>query len=226
MAFSKKPKLCTNAPAGLQQINGLTDNLESLRTELETEHTGVFVEPEETVAQVEPGGFEPGFGTIDVDAAHPGAHDSPLIPRGAAYIQQTTDAGSATTVRMYFREGCIQSMQIVSTGVYFFPIDGFAAVWGRATPYGSDVVPALDVKVTTATPDDELGTGLIVRTYMKQTAGSGVIGLFAYHTGFYLLAYGRRTPATAAALTAPRPPSRFAAGPRGGPVRFPRPPRR
>jgi hypothetical protein len=192
MAFVKKPKLCQNAPAGYQQINGLVDNLDSLKTELELEHTGFDTASDLPFSTIDAGTFAGPESFGDSFAPVAGVHESPLIARGAAVVSVITTVTGPEAPQLYLREGCLQSFQVIDTGVLFFPVSGYARVWGRATPYGSTVTPPLDVRVNPSTPGDQFGTGLIVRTFKKQDNDYAEEEMLPMELGFYLLCYGRR----------------------------------
>jgi hypothetical protein len=192
MAFVKKPKLCQNAPAGYQQINGLVDNLDSLETEIELEHTGLDNTSDLPASTIDAGTFAGPESFSDSFAPIAGVHDSPLIPRGAAVVSVIITVTGPEAPQLYLREGCLQSLQVVDTGVLFFPVQGFASVWGKAVPYGSAVTPPLDVRVNPSAPGDQFGTGLIVRTFQLQDNDSVEEEMLPMELGFYLLCYGRR----------------------------------
>ena len=225
MAFTKQPKLCQDAPAGVETFNRLNDNLDSFVTDFTVAH--VPLENEEAAGA--------GVGLIDgstVDAA--GTHDHPLIPRGAAIVRQVTS--DPTLIETYGVQlisgfGCLATMDVLDVGHYFFPINGFVKVWGKGTIHPEAVSPILAgiAQRITVQPGIQSGTGatgLVVRTLRVQENDSGEDELLPFHTGFGLIAFGRRTVAPGSVGLAPPRRSRFAAGPRGGPVRFPRPPRR
>lgn len=231
MAFTKQPKLCQDAPAGVETFNRLNDNLDSLKTDFELEHLSLD-------AADQPGESGPPAGGVDGDdpiSAGAGAHDHPLIPRGFAYVRQvTTDPTLISTygVGLANSFGCLQLMTVLDVGVYFFPISGLSRAWGHATIHPEQVNPILagiaqQIRVQPSDPTGTGATGLVVRTLRLQENDSGEDELLPFHTGFNLVAYGRRgeLPTINQGIQPPRR-SRFAAGPRGGPVRFPRPPRR
>lgn len=192
MAFAKKPKLCVDGPAGFQQINGLADNLESLKDELELEHAELILETDGTVDIL---GGDLGFGGADIPASegilHPGAHNSALIPRGVAFVKAVVGANGIASLSLYAAAGCLTGFDAIDTGTYFFPVLGFSSVWGRVTPWGSAGTPVLDARVNAYVGDEILGTGLLVKTFMEQASGSGT-ALLAYDAGFYVVCFGRR----------------------------------
>lgn len=219
MPFTKVPKACTDAGVGLQSLNALSSNSASLKAELEVEHS-----PEQSLlpaAQAAQGAFEglPQFaGIASVDASFgAGAHDDIHVARGTAVVLQTSTDPSLVTafgVKLSSVSGALQSIQVISTGVYFFPMDGWAEVWGKATARmevltgsGIGLVP-VDARVY---PDV---SGLVVRTFRLQNPDAVNDIMYPFHTGFYLVAFGRRTAApTAPARLEPLRPSRFARGP-------------
>jgi hypothetical protein len=230
MAYSKVPKLCQDAPAGVQTVNGLGSNLESLRTDLEREHSALTATADVPIIGGGNSNYSFPTGGVDIEtgSADAGKHDHPLIPRGEAYVAQVTSGDpfiiSSYGVQLYAKAGCLQSMQVLDTGVYFFPISGFARVWGRATALADSLLTGItvDARVQPGTPTGSGATGLIVKTFRIQDNGTDD-EMLAFHTGFHLLAFGRRDPMpTAPPRAAPLRPGRFGAGPRGGPVRFPR----
>ena len=202
MAFTKQPKLCQDAPAGVETFNRLADNLDSLRADLELEHGPLNSEDE---------GSPGGPGTEDELAATAGKHEHPLLPRGGAVVKQTTSDPtliSAYGVQLVNAVGCLQSMQVLDVGVYFFPITGFSKVWGKGTPNPERVSPIIsglpqDIKVQ---PGEQVGTGatgLVVRTFRLQENDAGHDEMLPFHCGFSLVAFGRRS-------TTPAPPSGIA----------------
>lgn len=209
MSFAKKPKLCQDAAAGYQYFNGLNENLDSFKNELGLEHVPLDNDGPPI------GGNSTYTGSTDpTDAAdgEPGQHDHPLIPRGVAYVEANSSV-ILGTVHVRSAAGCLSSLTIISTGVYFMPITGFSKVWGKATPWHiglGAILPdppvgalvAEDARVQPATPQGTGTTGLIIKTFRLQSVGGHDI-LAPYHTGFYVVAFGRRT-------EQPAPPSRTA----------------
>jgi hypothetical protein len=207
--FSKKPKLCQDAAAGYQFFNGLAENLDSFKQDMALEHV-----PLDNDTPPIGGNTTYGSSTDPTDAGDgmPGEHDTPFVSRGVAYVEANSTV-LLGTVRLRMAAGCLQSMQIIDTGVYFFPITGFTKVWGKATPWHFELGDILadppigelvveDARVQPATPQGAGTTGLIVKTFKLQGVGGNDI-LAPYHTGFYLVAYGRR-------FEQPAPPSRVA----------------
>ncbi|MBK7858405.1 MAG: hypothetical protein IPJ65_07235 [Archangiaceae bacterium] len=193
MAFERRPKWCQDGPATFQQLNALGANLESLKTDLGLEHSPLDEGsgPSIGITLGNPNFTPPTSidGQFDVGAT-PGVHESPLIARGAAYVAQYIGAGGVVSVQLYSAWGSVQTMQVLGTGVYFFPVSGFGKLWGKATPWGNAVTPALDARVS---PGSGAGvSGLAVRTSMQQLNGDGELELLPYHTGFHLLCFGRR----------------------------------
>lgn len=220
MAFVKRPKLCQDAPAGLETFNGLSDNLDSLRSDLELDHGALNNEGE--------GG--PGGPDIeDEAAATAGRHDHPLVPRGIAVVRQTTtDPTLISTygVQLVNAFGCLQSMTVLDVGEYFFPITGFARVWGKGTPEPERASPILagiaqDIKVQPGTQVGTGATGLVVRTFRLQENDDGEDELLPFHCGFSLIAFGRRnvTPSPPTGIS-PLRPTRWGWRPRRW-IRFP-----
>lgn len=192
MAVTKLQKPTTDSPVGFQTINTFVSNVESFKTDFEKEHA-----PDRLIAPV-PGSLSI-FENFPQDAAsilvsEGGAHDSPLIPRGAAAVVATSaDVFDISTydVSLVKAHGALTTMQVLGTGVYFFPMDGFAEVWGRATPRsqtGSTFAWRfpVDAKVQ---PDV---SGLLVRTFRLQNPDAVNDIMYPFHTGFFLVAYGRR----------------------------------
>lgn len=224
MAFTKTPKLCQNAPAGLQSLNPLADNLESFKVDLELEHTGFSAVADLPVANIGDSNWEGPViiaeGEETISTA--GQHDHPLVPRGMAVVAQVT--GDPTLFETYGVQlaaaaGCLQSMEVISTGIYFFPIGGFVKVWGHGAVQSDIVTPNLgglahDIKVQPGVQSGTGATGLVVRTLRLQVNGSSEDELLPFHTGFFLVAYGRRaaTPQTPARVE-PLRKGRFRRGP-------------
>lgn len=227
MAFAKKPKLCQDAPAGLQHLNGLNDNLDSFKTDFELEHAPLSAASQFPSANVGHNNFEPPLsplgGEVTLVAAS-GAHEHPLVPRGMAFVGQVTSLGDPTVISSYGVQlvaaaGCLQTLEVLDTGVYFFAISGFAKVWGHGTVQSDLVSPLLaglahDIKVQPGVQSSTGATGLVVRTFRLQENGSSQDELLPFHTGFFLVAYGRRsiTPSPPAGVE-PLRRSRFRRGP-------------
>jgi len=202
MAFAKTPKLCQDAPAGLQQLNGMADNLDSLKSDLELEHAPLITSFPAAGGVIGHGNYSGGHspvGSADQGSdGAPGRHETELVARGVAYVAQQTNGSifilSTYGVQLWSSSGCLRSLQVLSTGVYFFPITGFSKVWGRATPaaQGSTLSPPVDARVQPGAPTGTGGTGLIVKTFRLQDDGGGNDVMLPFHTGFHLVAYGRR----------------------------------
>lgn len=201
MTFKKVQKPCSGAPAGLQTFNALGDNADSLRLDLEIEHAPLAADNGSASWSVNPGGYAMPHSlalTQDVLSALPGVHDSPLIARGVAVVLQTTGPDPTITTnygaQLWRQSGCLQSMKVLGTGVYFFPVSGYTKVWGRATAHvntsGATGIPT-DARVYPGQFSGTGSQGLLVKTFRIQTV-SGQDILYPFHTGFYLTAFGRR----------------------------------
>lgn len=205
MAYSKVPKACSDGPVGFQTINALGANLDSLKAELELEHTAVEL-PEDNVKTT---GWTPPITSITGDVLNGGGldkttgggkHNHPLIARGIARVETgPTLSTSADTVYLYHAAGVVTDMQVIDTGVYFFPIAGLSKVWGKVAVFNSGVTLVRTARVVPAEQAD-LGTGLLVYTFEDDDRDDeddpalfDYTGDFALpaHVGFYLIVFGR-----------------------------------
>lgn len=219
MAITKMPKACQDAPLGYQTVNALAAGAESMRNELGVEHTPEAISNASAGNFHGSGIFESAPGSANAQsvavALGAGVHDHPLIQRGMAVVKLlATAAGptiTSTVARLTYASGIVSSMQTLSSGVYFFPIDGWAELWGRATPriVASSIRTQVDARVY---PD---AGGLVVRTFQlwKVDTVNDIMG--PYPCGFFLSVWARRAGAaqSVAAPVARASRSRFPRGP-------------
>jgi hypothetical protein len=195
MAFAKRPKLCPDGPAGFQQVNGLSANLDSLRDEIDLRHADLAFEGDGYAVPIESesnyslgapiGPFDPS------DPPVPGLHDDALVARGSCFVRVFTGADGISRLDLYNAAGLLDAFLIVDTGILFFPVPGFSNVWGTVTAYSDAAATPRIARVLPLISDETYGTGLLVKTFEKQTSGTFGAMLPA-HVGFFLLCYGVR----------------------------------
>lgn len=206
MAYTKTQLVRQDAPVGYRLINGISDNIDSLKSDLEIEHVPLYADSGSDLVGWLGGGGSGQYtatpnlhGTSASDSPVAGSHETPVVSRGVAIVKQTYSDPLLITpygVKLESFSGCIETMIGLDTGKYFFPIDGLTSVHGKATPIIEDStglgIP-LDARVGPAIQNGTGATGLVVQTFKMQDDGSGNYVMLPYHLGFYLVVWGTRS---------------------------------
>jgi len=198
---TKVPKACQDSPVGYQSINTIGANIDEAKENVALEHQPAdndWAADDFTIGGT-PNNFAVGSAPTG-PAAAAGAHETSMIGRGVVYA--TTLTGGPTAMYAAYSSGALQTMQILDTGKFFFPITGFTKVWGFATIFGDATGLTRFPRVQPSTQSGTGTVGLLVTTFeigLSTNADPPVqyspIGTFfgRVNLGFYLIAYGIRS---------------------------------